>query len=109
MRGYGPPLTGEQFREVKQLLLFFSSPFRLLNTRVQPLKPARLALLGGFLVEERGYSAPLVRPVLHNGCLQYLILCVAPHPALYKYTGHYGAILMGSYNISLDTNKICSL
>lgn len=36
----GPPLSGHQLGQVKQLLLFLSGPFCLLDAGIQPLVPA---------------------------------------------------------------------
>lgn len=38
--GDGPPLSGHQLGQVKQLLFLLSGPFRLFDAGVQPLVPA---------------------------------------------------------------------
>ena len=42
-----------------------------------------LTLLGRFPDEKGRNSRPLILPVLHNGSLQNLILCVLPHPSFH--------------------------
>ena len=64
----------------------------LLDGRVKPLVPARLALLGGLADEQRRDARPLVLAVLHDGRLEDLVLRVLPHAALY-HDPHLGPLL----------------
>ena len=43
----GSPLSGHQLGQMQQLLIFLSCPLSLFDGWVEPLVPARLALLGG--------------------------------------------------------------
>lgn len=74
------PLCRHQFREVKQLLFFFFGPLSLLDGRVEPLVPSRLALLGRFANEQRRDARPLVLAIFHDGGFENLILPNSPRP-----------------------------
>ena len=78
----GAPLSGHELGEVQKFLILLPGPLRLLDARVQPLVPPRLALLRGLANQERGDARPLVLAVLHHRRLQDLILGVLPHAAL---------------------------
>ena len=56
-------------------------PTCLFDGGVQPLIPARLALLGRFARKQGGDARPLVLAVLHHGSLEDLVLGVLPHAA----------------------------
>jgi|AntAceMinimDraft_5_1070358.scaffolds.fasta_scaffold100361_2 hypothetical protein len=52
-RRQGAPLAGVQLGEVEELLFFFPRPLGLLDGRVEPLVPPRLALLRRLAVQQR--------------------------------------------------------
>eukprot|EP00972_Heterocapsa_arctica_P056266 8301154-Heterocapsa_arctica.AAC.1 len=70
----GPPLGREELRQVQELLLLFPGPLGLLHAGVQPLIPARLALLRALPRQEQRYPRPVVEPALHDRSLEDLIL-----------------------------------
>lgn len=71
---YGAPLRRHQLGQMQQLFIFLARPFRLLNTRIQPLVPARFALFGRFSMQQRGNTTPLIFAIFHYGRLENLIL-----------------------------------
>eukprot|EP00962_Isochrysis_galbana_P022508 scaffold6732_cov99-Isochrysis_galbana.AAC.2 len=81
-RGNCTPLRRHQLGQVQQLFLLIARPLRLLDRRVEPLVPARFALLGRLADQQRRDAAPLVLAVLHDCCLEDLILRVLPHATL---------------------------
>ena len=76
------PLSRHQLGEVEQLFLLLARPLRFLDRWIEPFMPARLALLCRFAHEQRRDARPLILAVLHDGCLEDLILRVLPHTAL---------------------------
>ena len=83
------PLARVELREVEQLLLLLARPLGLADRRVEPLVPARLALLRRLAVEQRRDACPLVLAVLHHRRLQHLVLRVLPDAAL-DHDAHHG-------------------
>ena len=85
-------LGGHELGQVEQLLVLVARPLALglLDGGVQPLEPARLALLGRLAVQQRADSRPLVFAVLHDGFLEDLVLDVAPDAALDHAVRHLG-------------------
>jgi len=82
--GNSTPLSGHQFSKVQKFFIFFPSPFRLSYRGIQPLIPARFALLRRLPHQERRDAGPLVLPVFHDRSLKYLILGVFPHAPFYQ-------------------------
>lgn len=70
----GAPLRGHDLGQVQQLLILLTRPLGLFDAGVEPLVPARLALLGGLAGEEGGDAGPLVEAILHHRGLEDLVL-----------------------------------
>lgn len=59
---------------MQQLLIFLAGPFGLLDARIQPFVPTRLALFGRLTMQQRGNTTPLIFAIFHYGRLENLIL-----------------------------------
>ena len=102
----GAPLSRHELGHVQELFVLFATPLGLLDARIEPLEPARLALLRRLAMQQRGNTRPLVLAVLHHGRLEDLILGVAPHAALDCNADHFSC---SSSSSSLSSSSSPSL